>query len=96
MAAIHLASVKHRDRPWPPRDAWRRAVGSGLRRFQPPSTVIIRAEGNRVRHYLNGRLILDFTDEDPDLARSKGVVALQLHDGRPTWAEFRTIRLKAL
>ena len=49
-----------------------------------------------MRHYLNGRLILDFTDEDPDLARSKGVVALQLHDGRPTWAEFRTIRLKAL
>jgi hypothetical protein len=58
--------------------------------------VVIRAEGNRIRHYLNGRLILDFTDEDPDRALSKGVLALQLHAGKPTWAEYRDIRLKAL
>lgn len=58
--------------------------------------VVIRAEGNRIRHYLNGRLILDFTDEDPDRALSKGVLALQLHGGKPMWAEYRDIRLKAL
>lgn len=58
--------------------------------------VVIRAEGSRVRHYLNGRLILDFTDEDPDLAQLKGVLALQLHDGKPMWVEYRNIRLKAL
>ena len=58
--------------------------------------VVIRAEGNQIRHYLNGRLILDFTDNDPTRALSKGVVALQLHQGKPMWAEFRNIRLKSL
>lgn len=56
--------------------------------------VIIIAEGNRIRHYLNGRLVLDFTDNDPSLALSSGVLALQLHAGRPMWTEFKNIRLK--
>ncbi|NCY01524.1 MAG: DUF1080 domain-containing protein [Planctomycetia bacterium] len=58
--------------------------------------VVIRAEGNRIRHYLNGRLILDFTDNDPKRALKEGVLALQLHAGRPMWAEYRNIRLKTL
>ena len=58
--------------------------------------VVIRAEGNRIRHYLNGRLILDFTDKDSKRALAKGVLALQLHAGKPMWAEYRNIRLKAL
>ena len=58
--------------------------------------VVIRAEGNHIRHYLNGRLILDFTDNDPKRALSKGVLALQLHGGKPMWAEYRNIRLKPL
>lgn len=57
--------------------------------------VIIRAEGNRVRHWLNGRLILDFVDEHPK-AMQEGVLALQLHGGKPMWAEYRDIRLKRL
>jgi len=56
--------------------------------------VVIRAEGNRIRHYLNGRLTLDFTDNDPAKALAKGVIALQLHAGKPMWAEYRDIRLK--
>ena len=58
--------------------------------------VVIRAEGNHIRHWLNGRLILDFTDNEPNLALDKGVLALQLHAGKPMWAEFRSIRLKRL
>jgi hypothetical protein len=58
--------------------------------------VVIRAEGNHIRHYLNGRLILDFTDNDAKRALAKGVLALQLHGGKPMWAEYRNIRLKAL
>ena len=58
--------------------------------------VVIRAEGNRIRHYLNGRLILDFTDNEPAKALTKGVLALQLHAGKPMWAEFRSVRLKTL
>ena len=56
--------------------------------------VVIRVEGNRIRHYLNGRLTLDFTDNDPAKSLSKGVLALQLHAGKPMWAEYRDIRLK--
>ena len=55
--------------------------------------VVIRAEGNHIRHYLNGRLILDFTD-DPGLALKQGILALQLHAGDPMWVEFKDIRVK--
>ncbi len=58
--------------------------------------VVIVAKGNRIQHYLNGRLTLDFTDNDPQLALSEGVLALQLHGGKPMWAEYRDIRIKAL
>ncbi len=67
-----------------------------LMRVDDWNDVIIRAEGNQIRHYLNGRLVLDFTDEEPELALSKGILALQLHAGRPMWAEFRDIRLAKL
>jgi len=57
--------------------------------------VVIIARGNHIRHYLNGRLILDFTDEHPK-ALSQGVLALQLHGGKPMWAEYKDIRFKRL
>jgi hypothetical protein len=55
--------------------------------------VVIIAEGNRIRHYLNGRLTLDFTDNAPAMALREGSLALQLHGGSPMWAEYRNIRL---
>ncbi len=58
--------------------------------------VAILAQGHRIRHYLNGRLIVDLTDNDPELALSEGVVALQLHAGAPMWTEFKNIRLADL
>lgn len=58
--------------------------------------VVIIAKGNRIRHYLNGRLVLDFTDNDPLLARKEGLLALQLHAGKPMWVEFRDLRIKGL
>lgn len=58
--------------------------------------VVIVAKGNHIQHYLNNRLILDFTDDDPQLALSEGILALQLHAGKSMWAEFRNIRLKEL
>ena len=56
--------------------------------------VVIIAKGSHIRHYLNNRLILDFTDNHPQLALREGVLAFQLHAGRPMWAEFRNIRIK--
>lgn len=67
-----------------------------LFRLDDWNDVVIIAEGNHIRHYLNGRQILDFVDHDPATFRSAGVIALQLHGGRPMWAEFRDIRLKVL
>ena len=56
--------------------------------------VVIIAKGNHIQHYLNGKLILDFTDNAPELALKEGILALQLHAGKPMWAEFKNVRLK--
>lgn len=58
--------------------------------------VVIIGEGNHIRHYMNGKLILDFTDNDPEKALLNGVLALQLHAGKPMWAEYKDIRIKEL
>ena len=56
--------------------------------------VIIIAKGNHIQHYLNDRLIVDFTDNHPDLALKEGILALQLHAGKPMWVEFKNIRIR--
>lgn len=58
--------------------------------------VVIIAKGNHIQHYLNNRLILDFTDNDPDLVLLDGILALQLHGGNPMWVEFKNIRIREL
>ena len=63
-----------------------------LFRLDDWNDVVIVARGPRIRHYLNGRLILDFTDTPPTLL-GEGVIALQLHAGKPMWVEFRDVRL---
>lgn len=57
--------------------------------------VVIIAKGNHIQHFLNGRLILDFTDSD-DQVTLTGALGLQLHAGKPMWCEFKDIRIKAL
>ena len=56
--------------------------------------VVIIAEGNRVRHFLNGRQVIDFVNLDAGTVREKGVIGLQLHQGKPMWTEFKNIRIK--
>ncbi len=58
--------------------------------------VVIVANGNHIQHYMNGTLIVDFTDNEPQLALSEGILALQLHAGKPMWVEFKNIRVKEL
>lgn len=58
--------------------------------------VVIIAKGNHIQHYMNGRLILDFTDANSKLALTDGVLALQLHAGKPMWVEFKNIRFREL
>jgi hypothetical protein len=56
--------------------------------------VVIIAEGPHIQHYLNGRLILDCTDNHPELTKPEGILAFQLHAGKPMWAEFKDVRIK--
>jgi len=58
--------------------------------------VVIIAKGAHIQHYMNGRLILDFTDNHPELSLREGILALQLHAGRPMWAEYKNIRIKEI
>ena len=57
--------------------------------------VTIVANGHNVKHYMNGRLVMDFTDS-PERALTEGVLALQLHAGKPMWVEFKDIQFKDL
>jgi hypothetical protein len=57
--------------------------------------VRIVAQGDRVRHFMNGTETLDFTDA-PELALREGVLALQLHAGAPMWVEFKDIAVRDL
>ncbi len=56
--------------------------------------VVIIAKGAHIQHYLNNKLILDFTDNEPQLALRDGILAFQLHAGKPMWAEFKNIRIR--
>ncbi|GIW98080.1 MAG: hypothetical protein KatS3mg111_1413 [Pirellulaceae bacterium] len=66
-----------------------------LFRLDDWNDVVIVAKGKRLQHYLNGKLIVDFTDRD-DLVLTDGIIALQLHAGKPMWVEFRDLRIKPL
>jgi hypothetical protein len=52
----------------------------------------ILAEKTRIRLTLNGAVTIDTHDQKA----SEGVVALQLHGGKPMKVEFRNLRLKVL
>lgn len=66
-----------------------------LFRLDDWNDVTIRCEGNHIQHFMNDTLILDFVDS-PELALTDGVLALQLHGGKPMWVEFRDLQLQKL
>ena len=58
--------------------------------------MVIIAEGNHLRHYVNGTLTADIIDTDDTLGAKSGVLALQLHQGQPMTIQFKNLRLKTL
>jgi hypothetical protein len=56
---------------------------------------VIIARGDNIRQYINGLQTVDFTDKEPGLALTDGIIALQLHAGKPMWVEFKDVRLKS-
>ena len=57
---------------------------------------VIIAQGNHLRHFINGRPTVDVTDECEVKAAKSGVLALQLHAGLAMTVEFKNLRLKRL
>ena len=54
----------------------------------------IVAEGNRLKHIINGRLMADVTDNDAKKRSMSGLLGFQLHAGPPMKVQFRDIRIK--
>jgi uncharacterized protein (TIGR03067 family) len=55
---------------------------------------VIIAKGNHLQHFINGKQTVDITDECESKRATKGVIALQLHQGQPMTVQFRNMRLK--
>jgi hypothetical protein len=52
--------------------------------------------GNRITLRVDGRLAAEVIDGDPAQFDAAGILALQLHSGPPTVAQFKDVRLKVL
>ena len=59
------------------------------------NTYVIRAEGDKITLTVNDLKTVEYTEEDPEIAR-RGIIALQVHSGPPLRIEFRNLRLKKL
>src|SRR6266705_2785485 len=57
---------------------------------------VIVAQGNHLRHFINGKQTVDVTDDCEAKRAMSGVLALQLHAGPPMTVQFRNLRLKTL
>ena len=52
--------------------------------------------GDRITLKVDGRLAAEVIDRDPGQFDAAGILALQLHSGPPTVAQFKEVRLKVL
>lgn len=53
-------------------------------------------QGNRLKHYVNGVLMSDVTDQDPINSKAEGLIGLQVHVGPAMKVEYRNIQLKVI
>jgi hypothetical protein len=60
------------------------------------NTYRIVAEGNVMRHFLNGVLMSEVEDLDPEKRVMEGLLGVQVHVGPPMKIEYRRIALKRL
>ena len=51
-------------------------------------------KGNHMKHYINGTLMSETTDNDTINRKSSGVIGLQLHVAPKMKVEYRNVRLK--
>ncbi len=55
----------------------------------------IRCDGDHIQFWINGQKVLDYIEEDPDIA-SSGSICVQIHSGPPAEAWYREIRLREI
>lgn len=65
-------------------------------RHQDWNDVHLVVKGNRLKHYVNGILMSDVTDNDTINRKMSGHLGVQVHVGPPMKVEYRNIRLKEL
>jgi hypothetical protein len=54
----------------------------------------IVAQGYTLRHFVNGRLAVEVHDMQPEKRATDGIIALQLHAGKPMKTEFKDLRIR--
>ncbi|TDB60432.1 3-keto-disaccharide hydrolase [Arundinibacter roseus] len=58
------------------------------------NTFHIIAKGNRLQHYINGKLMSDVTDNDTVNGKNKGKLGVQVHVGPPMKVQYRDLQIK--
>jgi len=58
------------------------------------NTCRLVAKGNSLKHYINGVLMSEVTDNDLVNGKSKGMLGMQVHVGPPMKVEYRKIMIK--
>lgn len=53
-------------------------------------------KGNKLRHFINGVLMSDVTDNDNAARKMSGLLGVQVHVGPPMKVEFRNFRIRHL
>jgi hypothetical protein len=56
----------------------------------------IIAKGNNLKHYINGTLMSEVTDNDTENRKMSGLIGVQVHVGPPMKIEYKNFRLKVL
>ena len=55
----------------------------------------IRCEGNRIQLWLNGEKTVDYTEDESGIPQT-GIIAVQIHSGKPAEASYKDIRIRKL
>ncbi|MCK5701950.1 MAG: DUF1080 domain-containing protein, partial [Cyclobacteriaceae bacterium] len=51
-------------------------------------------KGNRLQHFINGKLMSEVLDDDKVNRKMSGLLGVQVHVGPPMKVEYRNIRIK--
>jgi Domain of Unknown Function (DUF1080) len=75
---------------------WNRDSLKALIKSNDWNEVHLVVKGNSMKHYVNGILMSDVTDNDKANRKMAGWLGVQVHVGPPMKVEYRNIRLKTL